>query len=389
MLPPAGIKKEGPLKLVYLCNEYPPAPHGGLGTFTAVLARRMAARGHSVHVVGFYPCRQIERESSEGVTITRLPANMFGKLGFLLNRRRLTNELWKINAAGPVDVVEGAELALSQVPTRFHATKLIRMHGGHHFFSVLLNRKPRFARSLVEKASFKNADSLCAVSRFVAAETSRLLKLQGRPVEVIPNPIDTDLFQPRPDVPEQPGLAVFAGTLCEKKGLCQLMEAVPLVSRAVPGFQLRLAGRDTLWPGTRTPFLETLLSRQSEEVRRRVVYEGQIPHSMLPALFAQAQVLVFPSHMESQGLVIGEGMAMGKAVVTSQTGPGPELIRKGEDGILCDPFDPQSIAAGLIACFEDAALRQRLGENARIRVCTELSVARIIERNENFYRQIS
>jgi glycosyltransferase involved in cell wall biosynthesis len=110
---------------------------------------------------------------------------------------------------------------------------------------------------------------------------------------------------------------------------------------------------------------------------------------MLPSLFARGEVLVFPSHLEAQGMVIGEGMAMGKAVVTTRTGPGPELIRHGEDGLLCDPFDPQSIAQELITCFKDAGLRRRLGENARARVCAELSVEKLVVRNERFYRQIS
>jgi glycosyltransferase involved in cell wall biosynthesis len=382
-------KKNRPLRLVYLCNEYPPASHGGIGAFTALLATRLAARGHSVHVVGLYRCKETEREHSAGVAITRLPANMLGMLGFLINRRRIARELWKINTANPTDVVEGPEIALSQAPRRFPATKLIRMHGGHHFFSVLLNKTPRFSRAWVEKASFKNADSLCAVSRFVAAETSKLLGLEGRPIEILPNPIDTDLFRPRTDVPEQPGLAVFAGTLNEKKGICQLIDAVPLVSRAIPNFQLWLVGRDTFWPGTRESFLERILSRHDGTVRRRVVHKGQVPNQMLPSLFARGEVLVFPSHMEAQGIVIGEGMAMGKAVVTTRTGPGPELICHGEDGLLCDPFDPQSIAQEVITCFKDAGLRRRLGENARARVCAELSMEKLVAHNERFYRQIS
>jgi glycosyltransferase involved in cell wall biosynthesis len=82
-------------------------------------------------------------------------------------------------------------------------------------------------------------------------------------------------------------------------------------------------------------------------------------------------------------------MAMGKAVVTTRTGPGPELVCHGQDGLLCDPFDPQSIARELISCLQDIALRQRLGEKARVRVCAELSMEKIVAHNERFYRHIS
>src|ERR1035438_2851 len=105
-------KNDRPLRLVYLCNEYPPTSHGGLGTFTAMMAAQLAARGHSVHVVGLYRCKETEREHSAGVAITRLPANMLGMLGVLINRRRIARELSEINAASPIDVVEGPEMSL-------------------------------------------------------------------------------------------------------------------------------------------------------------------------------------------------------------------------------------------------------------------------------------
>lgn len=103
----------------------------------------------------------------------------------------------------------------------------------------------------------------------MAVETSRLLGLGDRTVQILPNPIDTDLFRPRPEVQEQPGLAVFVGTLIEKKGVSQLIDAVPLVSKAIPNFQLLLVGRDTFWPGTRESFLKRVLSRHDKAVRQR------------------------------------------------------------------------------------------------------------------------
>jgi hypothetical protein len=40
------------MHLVYLCGEYPPASHGGIGTFTRAMAHAMTARGHTVTVLG-------------------------------------------------------------------------------------------------------------------------------------------------------------------------------------------------------------------------------------------------------------------------------------------------------------------------------------------------
>jgi glycosyltransferase involved in cell wall biosynthesis len=78
-------------------------------------------------------------------------------------------------------------------------------------------------------------------------------------------------------------------------------------------------------------------------------------------------------------------MASGKAVVTSQTGPGPELIEDGVSGLLCDPHSPASIADKVIRLLKDASLRRRLGSQARLRVVQQFSTGALVERNEAFY----
>ena len=40
------------MHICYLCNEYPPLPHGGVGSVTYTLAHAVARAGHEVSVVG-------------------------------------------------------------------------------------------------------------------------------------------------------------------------------------------------------------------------------------------------------------------------------------------------------------------------------------------------
>ena len=40
------------MKIVFVCNEYPPRPHGGIGTFVHTIARALLQKGHQVTVVG-------------------------------------------------------------------------------------------------------------------------------------------------------------------------------------------------------------------------------------------------------------------------------------------------------------------------------------------------
>src|SRR5262249_14668572 len=91
--------------------------------------------------------------------------------------------------------------------------------------------------------------------------------------------------------------------------------------------------------------------------------------------------------MEAQGIVIIEGMAMGKAVVTSGTGPGPELVEDDISGMLCDPHDPASIAEKVIGLLKNPQFRRQIGARARLRAVSKFSVETLVGRNAEFYKR--
>ena len=375
------------MHICFLCNEYPPGKHGGVGSFTQTLARALAARGHKVTVTGFYRAEHTSIEDDQGVSVIRLPHSPLPRTGFIVNGLRLRRSLHRVHQESPIDVLEGPENSLSLVPAAFSAAKVIRMHGGHHFFMATLGKRPKAWRSWIERRSFARADQLCAVSRFVAETTRALLGLTDRPIEVLPNPVDTTLFRPQPDELEEAGLIFFGGTVCEKKGIRQLIQAMPHILKAFPEARLVVAGRD--WhdaPGGGS-FTEYLRGTIPPDLRARILFKGAVEHALLPDLIAKAAVCVYPSHMEAMPLVWLEALAMGKAVVASKTGPGPEVIADGVSGLLCDPHDPQSIADKIIALLKDDGLRRYLGRQARERAVNSFSESVLVERNEAFYRR--
>lgn len=375
------------MNICFLCNEYPPGRHGGVGSFTQTLARALVRRGHEVTSVGFYPPERAGQEDDQGVKVVRLPHVSLPWAGFVVNGRRLRRALLELHGETPFDIIEGPELSLSTLPAGFPAAKIIRMNGGHHFFAVTLGAEPRPWRSWLETRSFGRADYLCAVSDYVAETTRGLLRLNGRHVEILPNPVDTALFSPRPETQEEDGLILFAGTVCEKKGIRQLIQAMPEIVRAVPHAKLFVAGRDWIDPNTGESFTEHLHGLITPELQGHIVFKGRIEHALLPDLIAKSAVCVYPSHMEALPLAWLEGLAMGKAVVASDTGPGPEVIEDGISGLLCDPYSPESIAEKIIRVLKDASLRRRLGEGARQRAVNTFSIEVLAERNEAFYKR--
>jgi glycosyltransferase involved in cell wall biosynthesis len=375
------------MHIVFLCNEYPPATHGGIGSFTQTMAQALNTRGHMVTVIGFYEQPEDVRESDHGISIVRLAHTRLPGMGLVMNGWRLSRELERIHSASRIDIVEGPENSLALVHGIPSAVKIIRMHGGHHFFFTTLGKRPRLWRSWLEKRSVYRADYLCGVSQFVADTTRDLLKLGARPIEVLPNAVSVKQFRPRPDVAEERGLIVFVGTLCEKKGVRQLVQAMPQIVKAVPGARLWLVGRDSIDLQTGASFADQLRALIPATLKDQIKFRGPVEHASLPELLARAEVLVYPSHMEAIGIALIEGLAMGKGLVIGNAGPAKEVVEHGVSGLLCDPFSPASIADAVIALLKDPKLRRQMGEQARARAMELFSLEKVVQRNEAFYRQ--
>jgi len=90
------------------------------------------------------------------------------------------------------------------------------------------------------------------------------------------------------------------------------------------------------------------------------------PTGDLGAEMAKASVYVLSSRFEGMPMVVLEAMSKGLPVVAFDCPTGPaELIRHGHDGLLVPPRDVAALAAALDEIVSDAALRRRMGENAR------------------------
>lgn len=376
-----------PLHICFVCNEYPPASHGGIGSVTQTLARALAARGHRVTVVGGYRVPRASDEDDRGVRVVRIPASFARGVNPFVNSLRLRRALRREHRAHPIDVIESSELGHSVLPSGVPAPTIIRMHGGHHFISHTLGRRTRRGRAWLERRLLRGADHLCAVSRYVADETCRLVGLAGRRIEVLPNPVDTTQFRPDAGGGEEPGLLLVVGTVCEAKGIRSLLAAMPAVVAAAPHARLLVVGRDTIDPRTGASFTAGLAPTLPPDVAARVTFAGPVANAEIPALLARAEVCIFPSYVEAHSVACVEALAAGKAVVVSRTTSGPESVEDGVSGMHCDPHDPASIADAAIRLLADAELRRRVAGAARQRAEHRFSLAALVERNEQFYRR--
>lgn len=372
------------MHICFACSEYPPAPHGGIGSFIQTLGRELVKRGHLVSAIGMYGYgpHLAGEHNDMGVRVIRVPSTGLPLLRILPNRLRQRKAYFDLHRETPIDIVEGSEAAFARIGGGLPGLKLLRMHGGPAFFGIRSVKQLR-----AERWSFRIADEICAVSQCVADGTKQILGLADRHVEVIPNPVNVDEFYPPADGSEEEGLLVFTGTVIERKGIRQLIEAMPAIVAAVPSAHLEVYGGENV-PEPTVPFAKVLADSLPPEIGARVSWKGRVSRAILPDALRRASVCVYPSHIEAMPIGWLEGLATGKAVVASKTGPGPEIINDNITGLLCDPTDPRSIAEKVIRLLKDAEERRRLGAAAR-KLCVErYSLPALVERNIAYYQSL-
>jgi glycosyltransferase involved in cell wall biosynthesis len=384
------------LHIGMICDEYPPLPHGGIGSVVCDLAEGLVDRDHIVTVVGSYSAEALANhpnteEYRNNVRVIRLrdpkpwlrfrPRNI---ARCLMLRAWLEME----HQHNPFDIVEAPDYAGLMPWGISCAPGVVRLHGSNKFFDSELRRPSEPFEHLMEKQTIQSADFIFSVSRYAAEKTLQLMDMPNAPYKLLYNAVDTRVFCPSPAVQTVPGRIVFVNSLSPKKGIEDLCRAVNIVFAKVPHAHLVIVGRAVRVLSHGRPYHEHLLELVKPEFRDRVQFTGPLDRQTgVVEQLRRAQVSCLPSHLETFGIAAAEAMAVGKPVVFSETGPGPEIIRDGIDGLLCDPTNHEDIAAKLLLLLEDPDLCRSLGAAARRHVLDKLDRDAWIERNISCYEE--
>ncbi|WP_299110577.1 glycosyltransferase family 4 protein [uncultured Winogradskyella sp.] len=379
------------MHICFITNEYPKQDfsHGGVGTFIRTLSRKLVKKGHKVTVIGINFYSKIhEEEDDNGVIIYRLKPNVIKGFTWYYNNKSISKRIKLIDKDYPIDIVETAELGLAFISKIKSIKYIIRLHGGHHFFAKYEKRKVKLRQAFVEKKSFRKADALIAVSDFVGKETLQLLGLQNRTYTVVFNPIDVNQFYQSDLNKIEKHSIFFAGTLVEKKGIRQLIEALNYLIDEFPNVKLLIAGRDANIPGTNIPYRPLLEKSITNKLEPHLEFLGVVPNSTIPSYIEKAQVCCYPSHMEAMPLAWLEVMAMSKIFIGSSIGPGREAVIDGVTGYLVNPLSPVAIAEKIKYVFNNYETCTEIAKKGRKRICEEFDINNIVEKNINTYNEI-
>jgi len=372
------------MRICFICSEYPPGPHGGIGTLTQVLGRRLARAGHEVRVIGAYPAGHdgAPYAVDQGVRVWRLTHSSAPYAG-LLSRWSVYRRVRAWAERGELDIVEAPDWQgpLAGWP-RLRVPVVVRANGTSAFFAAEAGRKVPRSAWRIERASLERADAWCASSAYAADRTREVLSLSRAAAAVLFNPVE--LPPTAPAAPRARNLVVFTGTLTEKKGVVGLVRAWSEVRRAMPSAELHLYGKDA---GTEdgSSMQAHLLDQLEEGVRPSVHFHGHVPRETLFDALEKATVAVFPSYAETFGIAPVESMARGCPTIYTTRRPGPEVIRDGVDGLLVDPDRPHEIARAILRLMSDRTLAARLGSSGAAAVRERFSTEALLEANLRFF----
>ena len=316
----------------------------GLGRYAESLARALLPLLED-HLAFFYnreagiePLPGLETAPAHTVDLGYKPWRMLVWLGQL--SRAGFNRL--VPGATLFHATEHLLLPLRGVPTVLTVHDLIfRRYPAHH------KRLNRWYLNATMPLYCRRAGHIIAVSEQSKRDLIAAYGISPAKITVIYEAADTR-FRPQPPetvaaIRERYGLPdrymLFVGTIEPRKNLGRVLAAFE---------QLHAEGlTDALViVGKRGWLYDNFFARlESSPAKSAVIFPGFVPDADLPAVYAGAQALAFPSEFEGFGLPVLEAMACGTPVVCSNTSSLPEVA--GEAAVLVDPLDLEALTAGL------------------------------------------
>lgn len=207
------------------------------------------------------------------------------------------------------------------------------------------------------KIIFNSADYSLAPSNLIMDD---MVRLGVKRVGLWRRGVDAEKFNPHfysaamreqlSDGHPEDTLLLYVGRLSSEKQIDQLKH----VLEQVPGTRLALVGngpaREELeqhFAGTNTRFM------------------GYLQGEALSQAYASADMFVFPSALETFGLVVTEAMAAGLPVVASRVGGVRDVVREGETGYTFNVSDIAGMIDGVRKIAADRGRMKVMGRTAR------------------------
>lgn len=362
------------MKVLMISDVYFPRVNG-VSTSIASFRGTLERLGHAVTLIcPAYPVGQVDEPGVLRIRSRQVPGDpedrMMRYRDLLALKPQLAAEAFDLIhvhtpfTAHYAGVALGRRLGLPVVAT-YHT---LFEEYVHHYIRWLPRRWLRLAARRLSVHQCQQLDALVAPSQAMQQALTRYGVTT--PTKVIPTglslesfchtqgaPDDSD-FRTHYDLPQEARLLLYVGRAAFEKNIGFLIDMLPKVLAEHPNTRLIITGEG--------PAHDSLVRRAQEKgVTESVLFLGYLGRNgPLQAAYRAADVFVFASRTETQGLVLLEAMALGTPVVSTAAMGTLDILKEGE-GCLIAEDNHDDFAAKVNRLLSDAPLRQQLAERAQ------------------------
>ena len=205
---------------------------------------------------------------------------------------------------------------------------------------------------------------------------------------VIPNGFDTHLFRPNPEsyvairrelgLSEESVLVGIIGRYHPMKDHATFLGAASIVDKVKSNVYFLLVGKGVDQDNRNLQWLITNLG-----IKKNCFLLGE--RSDIPQITSALNVLVLSSFSEAFPNVIGEAMACGVPVVTTDVGDASFIVK--DTGVVVPPRNKEALAKGIMDLLKQKKQEAHIcGKRARNRVKKHFSLERVVKAYESLYR---
>lgn len=253
---------------------------------------------------------------------------------------------------------------------------ILHVHGAQYlvFFNEISEKKKNRVIEILKKS-----DMVIALSQDWKEKFDQTFELNN--CCVLENGIDMERLAPAIQNPaaHQKDF-VTLGRLGQRKGTYDLVEAINIARKTVPDIKCYLAG-----DGEVEKVKELVKAKHLE---KNIDVVGWANFDKKLELLKSVSTVVLPSYNEGLPMSILEGMACGKAIISTTVGAIPEVISE-ENGILVEPGDVQALSKALIECALNLEKIKRVSECNIDKVKKQFSVDVMHDQLSKYYTSMT
>jgi glycosyltransferase involved in cell wall biosynthesis len=254
-----------------------------------------------------------------------------------------------------------------RIARRLGAPLVFTYHTRYEKYAHYVPAPERLVAALAVRLACRFADraDLVIAPSAGVAETLRTRGVRAR-VAVVPTGVPLDRFRPDDTGAARQALGLasaalvclYVGRLDREKSVERVIEAFGLIASALPEARLLLVGQ-----GSHAEALGRQVAASPARDRIRLV--GGVAREALPPYYRAADLFLFASETETQGLVLAEAHACGLAAVAVRASGVEEVVEDGVTGLLTKP-DARDLADAAIGLLVDPARRSAMGAAGRL-----------------------